>query len=466
MLPNEEGDAYSYIRAIESLRAGMSGGTFVISDLFGFWLPMYQLVCAVISFLVGQPLLVAKLISALCGIGVCILVFRISLQLTGNRNLSLLAFALIAFNPIHVMYSSFSMTDVPHAFLVTCCLYFVVKKRWLLAACFVAVGSLMRVESWPLILLLPALQWLLERRVSLMSCCIALLGPVFWLYICWAATGNPFEYFEVRGSYVNAVRDTSFSLSRAAVSIGALAYSVNPALIVAGLVAGWVIIKRLRERREWRISESLFPIVAAVVFFLSALGFVLLSYVTNNQPGILPRYGLIIFALGIPVLSWSFSIVKDWKRPHAFRYVVAVSALCLSQWTLQLANGVVFVDHVAQKRAIADYLKREYEFSPVLNILCDDSTVRVLSTIPEARFLDSSNCPVELEALRAYLQEKAVEYLVFDSIKGVIPAAPLSVLGEMEAKGLVQPVIREDSKRYSLGLYWFDRSDSKLSATK
>src|SRR6185436_1051477 len=134
--PNEEGDAYSYIRTIESLRAGMSGGTFEITDLFGFWLPMYQLICAAISFLAGQPLLVAKLISAVCGVGVCLLVFQISLHLTGDRTLSLLAFALIALNPTHIIYSSFSLTDVPHAFLVTCCLYFVVKRRWLLAAGF------------------------------------------------------------------------------------------------------------------------------------------------------------------------------------------------------------------------------------------------------------------------------------------------------------------------------------------
>ncbi|HEV8487443.1 MAG TPA: glycosyltransferase family 39 protein [Blastocatellia bacterium] len=453
MLPNEEGDAYSYLRAIESLRAGMSGGTFAISDLFGFWLPIYQLICALISLLVGQPLLVAKLISALCGIGVCILVFRISLQLTGNRNLSLLAFALIAFNPIHIMYSSFSMTDVPHAFLVICSLYFAIKKRWLLAACFVAVGSLMRVESWPLILLLPVLQWLLERRVSLTSCCIAFVGPLFWLYICWAATGNPFEYFEVRSSYVNAVRDTSFSLSRVAVSVGALAYSVNPALVLACLTAGWVIVKRMRERREWRISESRFPILATIAFFVSSLGFVLLSYVTNNQPGILPRYGLIMFALGIPVLSWSFLVARDWKRPRVLGYLVIAAALCLSQWSLQLVNGVAFVNHVAQKRAIADYLKGEYQTNPGLNILCPDSTVRVLSGIPEGRFIDSSNCPDKIEPFLAYLKENRVEYVIFDRMEGVIPASPLAELGEMETRGLVQPVIRVDSTRYSLGLW-------------
>ena len=96
LLPNEEGDPYSYLQAIEIMRASIAGGTFTLSELFGFWLPLYQFICALISVVVGHPLYVAKLVSALCGTGVCLLVFQVSMQLTANRMLSLLAFALIA----------------------------------------------------------------------------------------------------------------------------------------------------------------------------------------------------------------------------------------------------------------------------------------------------------------------------------------------------------------------------------
>src|SRR5512143_2705996 len=179
-LPNEEGDPYSYLQAIQIMRSTIVVGTFSISELFGFWLPMYQFICAVISSLVGHPLYVAKLVSAVCGVGVCLLVFAVSLRLTASRLLSLLAFALIALNPIHIMYSAFSMSDVPHALLVTSSLYFAVKNRWVLASSAVAVGGLMRPESWVIILLLPALQWSLHRRVSLTGLFVALLSPLLW----------------------------------------------------------------------------------------------------------------------------------------------------------------------------------------------------------------------------------------------------------------------------------------------
>ena len=118
MLPNEEGDPYSYFRAIQMMRAALVGGTFTIPELFGFWLPLYQLVCALISSVTGNPLYVAKLVSAVGGTGVCVLVFFISLRLTASAGLAFLSFALIALNPIHIMYSAFSMTDIPHALLV------------------------------------------------------------------------------------------------------------------------------------------------------------------------------------------------------------------------------------------------------------------------------------------------------------------------------------------------------------
>jgi hypothetical protein len=120
---------------------------------------------------------------------------------------------------------------------------------------------------------------------------------------------------------------------------------------------------------------------------------------------------------------------------------------------MQLANGVGFINHVAQKRAIADYLRVEYQANPDLNILCDDSTVRVLSSIPDARFLGFPECPDRVEPLIAYLKDNGIEYLILDRMEGLIPAAPLSGIDEMETKGLVQQVIRMDSKRYSLRLY-------------
>src|SRR5262245_62318127 len=148
LLPNAFGDAYSYLETIEAMRSKMADGTFAIKDLHGFWLPMYQFICAAASLLFGHTFYVAKLVSALCGTGVCLLVYQISLRLTENRLLSLLAFALAALNPLHILYSSSSLTDIPHSFLVMASLYFALGKRWKTAAIFAAAEGFLRIARW------------------------------------------------------------------------------------------------------------------------------------------------------------------------------------------------------------------------------------------------------------------------------------------------------------------------------
>ncbi len=133
-LPNAFGDAYVYIRDIGAMSVKMSARTFSLNDLYGFWLPLYQFISAVINVFVGNGFFTGKVVSALFGVGVCLLVYTITLRLTANSTAALLAFALIALNPLHILNSASAMTDVPHAFFVLASLYFVLEKRWILAA--------------------------------------------------------------------------------------------------------------------------------------------------------------------------------------------------------------------------------------------------------------------------------------------------------------------------------------------
>src|SRR5215510_8916178 len=234
------------------MRAALVGGTFTIPELFGFWLPLYQFVCASISAVVGDPLYVAKLVSAVCGAGVCLLVFYASLRLSGSVSLASLSFALIAFNPIHIMYSAFSLSDVPHAFLVMGGLVCAMTGHWVLAGIMVAGGGLMRPESWAFIPLLPVLQWLLQRRVTIIPFIVALAAPVSWIYISWLATGNPFEYFKVRGEYIKELVSQApalgqFSTLGMIVDFRTLIYSSGPAVMICCVVTLGLITKRLRQ---------------------------------------------------------------------------------------------------------------------------------------------------------------------------------------------------------------------------
>ena len=416
VLPNEEGDPYSYVREIERMSAVMSNGTFSLSDLFGFWPPAYQFICALISVFVGHSLLVAKVFSALCGVGLCVVVFLVAENLTASRRLSLIAFAIIALSPLHAIYSSFSLTDVPNAFLVASSMLFVLKQRWLLAASCIALACLVRVESWLIIPLVPGLQYLLQRKFSKPALFIALVGPAFWLYVSWAATGNAFEYFEVRSTYVSEavaahVRLKSFSAFRLVVDLLALMFSTGPAVLIACLLAAWLVIKRASRLHG---SKSSWPIAVALSYFFSSLGFLMLAYVTNNQPDIWPRYGLILFALGLPILAWTTAVVKDQNPAWAKPILVTFAVLCLCQWCLQVRYAWNFVGEVSQKRVVADFLRDKFRESDGTKISCDDSTIRVLSGIAASSFLDSSKLPLASELFVAALKENRVEYLVYE----------------------------------------------------
>ena len=48
------GDAYCYIEQVSGMRWKMVTGTFSVADLFGFWLPLYQFFCTIISLVVNQ----------------------------------------------------------------------------------------------------------------------------------------------------------------------------------------------------------------------------------------------------------------------------------------------------------------------------------------------------------------------------------------------------------------------------
>src|SRR6266446_9848899 len=132
-LPNAFGDAYVYIRDIGEMSTKMRAGTFAITDLYGFWLPLYQFLSALVNVFIGNGFYAGKVVSAGFGVGVCVLIYHVTLRLTAHRTAALLAFLVIALNPLHIFYSASAMTDVPHAFFLLASLYFCLQKRWVLA---------------------------------------------------------------------------------------------------------------------------------------------------------------------------------------------------------------------------------------------------------------------------------------------------------------------------------------------
>lgn len=418
-LPNAFGDAYVYIRDIGTMSTKLSGGTFALADLYGFWLPLYQFLCAVINVFVGNGFYAGKIVSAVFGVGACLLIYSISFRLTANRTGAMLGFLLIALNPLHIFYSASAMTDVPHAFFVLATLYFVLKKGWVVAAIFAALAGSTRVESWMLIALIPAIQFLRERRISIIALVILVIPPLLWFYISWKATGNWLACFESRQQYHDWLLQMNpalarFSLSNILRDGATLVISTDIGVLIASLVAGWFVVKGLA--RNWHglvIPDDLTEILPPVVFFFAFLGLLLVAYLTHQQPMIFPRYGLILFSLGIPILAWTCLKLRKDHAELARRVLMAVIVICLLDASIQFAGAVGTLNQISAQRAAADYLRDHFPLDSVARIFCDEGTVQVMSGIPPERFVTSSNAPRDREAFLNYMKEKNVDYLVF-----------------------------------------------------
>jgi hypothetical protein len=457
-LPNAFGDAYVYIRDIGVMSTKMRAGTFAITDLYGFWLPLYQFLAALINLFVGNGFYSGKLVSAGFGVGVCLLIYSITVQVTAHRTASLLAFLVIALNPLHIFYSASAMTDVPHAFFLLASLYFCLKKRWVLAAIFAALAGLTRMESWMFIALIPAIQFFRERRISIAAVAILAIPPLFWLYVSWKATGNWRACFEARREYHNWLFAANPTLAHFSwphiLSDGAtLLISADIAVLIAALVAGWVVIRLLVGRA--RIPQDVHAIVPALVFFFATLGMILLAYLSGAMPIIFPRYGLILFTLGVPILAWATLTLRKRRPQLARRLLISVIAILAFDASVQLVGSVGLLNQISAQRAVADYLRAHFQPNSNARIFCDEGTVQALSGIPPEKFLTSFDAPRDREGFLNYQKEKNAEYLVFVSNQDSTPVRLFPDFEYGERIGPFEPVMnsRTEFLRTNIWLY-------------
>jgi len=435
-LPNAERDGYSYVETIAWLSANL--GHLRLADLFGFWLPFFQLTAAIPNALIDHPLLIGKILSGLCGAASCVLVFAIALKLTRSVALASISFALVLCNPLHILYSASSMTDVPHACLVLASVWFLVQERWLGAAIFAALAESVRMEAWTFILLLPLLQFIRQRRISIIALGLLVLPPLIWLVICHRATGDPLASFADRVRYNASYLDFNptrrgFALADINRDVIYFFLGANPIVFLAIIIASsWSIFQAIRQP-----SRLFWPVTVVIAYALALFGFVLLAYLTKRQPVLFPRYGLIFFTLGLPLLMWWLQLLFSQVKPLQLAQYAAGAVIALSLWQSARQISVIvkvlddFQAHRQVALAVAAALQESHDETS--RCFADDAAIRVLSGLPIERFARSNTAPAAVQQSAAdfetYLHEQNVIYLVFTSVEDSLPVKLYPELG-------------------------------------
>lgn len=431
LLPNAEQDGYSYAEIITRWSTTLSAGHFRVTDLFGFWLPLFPLAAALPNIWIGHPLLVGKMLSALCGATSCLLVFAITRRLTGNVVLAFLGFAIAVSNPLHILYSAACMTDVPGGCFILASLWFVLQNRWAVAAIFAALAASVRLEGWILVIVIPLVQLIHERRISMLALAILFLPLLGWLSVCQLATDDPLAFFVKRGRYqANYLQfyptRQGFTFNDIHRDLEYFCLGANRGVLLGAVAAAVLSIWQAVNGHE----RLRFCLAATLGYAVALAGLVLVAYLIKRQPVLFPRYGLILFTLGLPLSMWLLQYSFGPFQRSSIPKLISIAAIAICFWEAKRQLPIiskVMADYRA-RRQIAEVVAVAFQKPVIPDQRCfsDDAAVRVLSGLPPDRFVRSESVPFsagqDVRKFESYLRNSQVDYLVFTNVENSLPA--------------------------------------------
>jgi hypothetical protein len=302
-------------------------------------------------------------------------------------------------------------------------IYFVLEKRWIVAALFAALAGCTRVESWMLLALIPLIQFWKDRRVSIPAILILLIPPLTWFYISWKATGDWLACFRARQQYHDWLLAQNpslahFSLPGVGKDVAMFMSGADVAVLISAFIAAWLVLGKVMNRSPSKStimsadSRSIDSVLPLLLVFFAFFALLLIAYLTHQQPIIFPRYGLILFSLGIPILAWTYFAITRRRPEWSRRILTIIIVLCALNWSAQFAGAVGELNRYSAQRRVADYLRVHFDPKSDTKIFCDEDTVKVLSGIPEDRFLSTADAPRSPDGFLRFLTDKHTEYLI------------------------------------------------------
>src|SRR5262249_38403261 len=183
------------------------------------------------------------------------------------------------------------------------------------------------------------------------------------------------------------------------------------------------------------VSEETQLILPPLVLFFAFLSLLVVAYLTHQQPIIFPRYGLILFKLGLPLLACAFLNVIEKGPRVAPRVLVCIIVICTLDASIELAGAAGTIKQYRAQRAVADYLRAHFAQKTNARIFCDEGTVQALSGIPTERFVTSAAAPKSQSEFFRFLREKEITYLVFIKKQDSVPGQLFPDLESKEPDG-------------------------------
>ena len=234
-----------------------------------------------------------------------------------------------------------------------------------------------------------------------------------------------------------------------------IAYGMNVAVLVGCIAALWLLFRdwrRSASRSAWlKVTD---PLVCAM-FFFAYFSFILFTYLTKNNTDIWPRYGLILFSLGLPVLAYSARQFLQQRNVVAMAILGIAIFVGIFQLKTQVEDLARFVTQKTRPEAIASYLRQAYAADASIKIFCDSPEVRIMSGIPGDHFYHSffDNVPKDAPAFVGYLRRNGIKFLIIPEEDETSTPSQLFPPGRVKDTGAFEEIIPPPDGRRADSLY-------------
>src|SRR5260370_6573717 len=234
-----------------------------------------------------------------------------------------------------------------------------------------------------------------------------------------------------------------------------IAYGMNVAVLFGCLSALWLLWRAWRNRIDRTEPMKFNNLLICAIFFFAYFGFIVFTYLKKNNTDIWPRYGLILFSLGLPMLAYSAQ--QFFKRRYAAAQAIFGIAIFagLVQIKTQTEDFARFITQKTRPEAIANYLRQEYANDPSIRIFCDSPEVRVMSGIPGDHFYHSffEGLPKDPAGFIGFLRAKHINFLMVPEEDETSTPSQLFPPGQIKSTGVFEELIPPPDERRADSLY-------------